>query len=445
MLLTEQRVNEGGTPQGISGAEAANSEGSRSREADDSPMKVAGHEDVSGSVVDREEWLDFLRLSMIEGVGPKTRRILLDRFGSAAAVFRAPRSVLRQLPGVGPMLAERIASAPVEAELAQLLELCDHQGVLIITELDRLYPEPLRQVSDPPGVLFCRGQLLPTDSLAVAIVGTRHPTTYGLRMARQLAAGLARAGVTVVSGLARGIDGAAHQAALEAGGRTIAVLASGVLKIYPPEHAELAEHICRRGALISESAPYAEPLGSKFPQRNRLISGLSLGTIVVEAGDHSGALITANHAMEQGREVFAVPGRAEDRTARGCNQLIRDGATLVETAEDVLEVIEPIWQRWAGRAGFAKNGSREGLHPSGFGTSKGKADNAHQETLVQPSLPLLEECERRVLEAIDPEATLIDRVVARTGLPVSEVLSAISMLELRQLIRRVGGNSVCRR
>ncbi len=183
----------------------------------------------------------------------------------------------------------------------------------------------MRDLPDPPGVLFVRGTLAPSDAMAVAIVGSRHATHYGLTQAERLAGSLARAGLTVVSGLARGIDAAAHRGALAAGGRTIAVLASGVLNIYPPEHNTLAEEITQHGAVMSESPPRAEPLAGMFPQRNRIISGLSLGVLVVEASTRSGALITARHAMEQGRDVFAVPGPITSRMSHGCHRLIRDG------------------------------------------------------------------------------------------------------------------------
>ncbi len=191
-------------------------------------------------------------------------------------------------------------------------------------------------------MLFVRGAIVPRDLLGVAIVGSRHATHYGLKIARQLASGLARPVLTIVSGLARGIDAAAHQGALDAGGRTLGVLGSGVLTIYPPEHVALSEQVIRSGALISEAPLRAAPTTGSFPQRNRLISGLTLGVIVVEAADRSGALITARHAMEQGREVFAVPGRIDERMSRGCHRLIRDGATLVETIDDVLAELGPL-------------------------------------------------------------------------------------------------------
>jgi DNA processing protein len=266
-------------------------------------------------------------------------------------------------------------------------------------------------------VLFVRGRLVPQDSLASGIVGTRHATQYGLRQAERLAASLARAGLTIVSGLARGIDAAAHRGALSAGGRTLAVLGSGVLNIYPPEHGKLADEVIAHGALVSESPPTAAPLAGVFPQRNRIISGLSLGSIIVEAGDRSGALITARLAMEQGREVFAVPGPVDSRNSRGCHRLIRDGAKLVEDADDVLEELGPLV------AAVPRDDGQVVRHPAEL---------------------MLSELEQQVLSALDSEPTSIDEIVAQTGLAVHHVLSTISVLEMRRLVRRLSGSTVAR-
>jgi DNA processing protein len=363
------------------------------------------------------ELVDVLRLALIPGVGPRTRKTLLERFGSPRAVLAAAPSALREVPGIGPKLLAKILDAhnlDAEGEIT----LCRRHGIQIITEGMVEYPRALREIHDPPGVLFVRGALLPSDALAVAIVGTRHATHYGLRQAERLAEGLARAGLVIISGLARGIDAAAHRGALAAGGRTIAVLASGVLNIYPPEHEKLAVEIATHGALVSESPPLFEPMAGTFPQRNRLISGMSLGVIVVEAGDRSGALITARHALEQGREVFAVPGNADSRASRGCHRLIRDGATLVTSPEDVLEALGPLVE-----AAPRPDGSR--VH--------------------RPAELLLNEVEQQVLAAIGESPTQIDAVVAQSGLPVATVLATLSVLEMRHLVRRLGGSTVARR
>ncbi len=365
----------------------------------------------------QQELTDVLRLSLISGVGPRMRRILLERFGTSAAVLHAAPAELREVHGVGPKLTRKIVAAGEEIHAEEEIALCRERGVTILTEADPSYPELLRQIPDPPGVLFVRGELRPQDGLAIAIVGTRHATQYGLRQAERLAASLARAGLTVISGLARGIDGAAHRGALAAGGRTLAVLASGVLNVYPPEHGKLAVEVAAHGALLSEAPPRAEPLAGAFPQRNRLISGMALGVIVVEAGDRSGALITARHAMEQGREVFAVPGRIEDRTSRGCHRLIRDGARLVESPDDVLEELGPLFKATPREDG---------------------------QVVHHPAELLLNEVEQQVLSAIGGDATPIDALIARTGLTVPQVLSTLSVLEVRRVIRRLSGTTVAR-
>jgi len=358
-----------------------------------------------------------LRLSLISGVGPRIRRALLERFGSPEAVLAAAPSQLRDVPGVGVKLAEKIVAAQREIDAQGQLALCRQHEIAVLREASADYPRALSEIHDPPSVLFVRGQLKPADGLAIAIVGTRHATSYGLRQAERLAGSLSRAGLTIISGLARGIDAAAHRGALAAGGRTLAVLASGVLCIYPPEHGQLADQVLAQGALVSEAPPRASPHGGTFPQRNRIISGMSLGVIVVEAGDRSGALITARHAMEQGREVFAVPGRVDDRTSRGCHRLIRDGAKLVETADDVLEELGPLV------AAVPRDDGQVIHHPAEL---------------------LLNELEQQVLAAIRSDATSIDEVVEDTGLPVPQVLSTISVLEMRRLIRRLSGTTVLR-
>ncbi len=288
-----------------------------------------------------ESRLAFIRLALVPEVGPVSVSRLLHVFGDAQHVFHATRDELLQVPDVGPKRASSIQAAR-QMPLDEMLDECERFGIQIITPLDSNYPEPLRNIPDPPCVLFMRGTLRPEDSLALAMVGTRHPSLYGRQMATRLAEGFAHSGLTVVSGLARGVDGYSHEGALAAGGRTLAVLGSGLLEIYPPEHVQLAERIVERGALLSESPPHAKPLAESFPRRNRIVSGLSLGVVVVEAGDRSGTMITARHAAEQGREVFAVPGRLTDRTAHGTLRLIRDGASVVLGVETVLEELGPL-------------------------------------------------------------------------------------------------------
>ena len=358
-----------------------------------------------------------LQLSLVSGVGPKLRRALLDRFGDPRTILTAPMSDLRSVPGIGPKLALAIASAREQIDVQEEVEFCARRGIDILLEEAQGYPRALREIHDPPGVLFVRGQIKPRDALAIAIVGARHATNYGLAQAERLAGSLARAGITIVSGLARGIDGAAHRGAIAAGGRTIAVLGSGVANIYPPEHYALAEEVIAHGSLVSESPPRAAPMSGTFPQRNRLISGMSLGVLVVEASKRSGALITARHAMEQGRDVFAVPGRVDSLMSQGCHALIRDGAKLVETADDILEELGPLVEA----------------------TSKENGQAIHH-----PAELLLNELEQQVLAVIDSEPTIIDQVISKSGLPAPNVLATLSILEMRRLVRRVSGNYVAR-
>ena len=364
-----------------------------------------------------EDVTQVLRLALIPGVGPRIRQALLERFGSPQAVLSAAPSELREVSGVGPKLAGKIVTASEKIDVDEEIGVCRENQVTILTESDPRYPRLLREIHDPPGVLFVRGSIQPQDGMAIAIVGTRHATQYGLGQAERLAGSLTRAGLTIISGLARGIDAAAHRGALAAGGRTLAVLGSGVLNIYPPEHQKLADEIIAQGGLISEAPPRAAPLGGMFPQRNRIISGLSLGSIIVEAGDRSGALITARHAYEQGREVFAVPGRVDTRTARGCHRLIRDGAKLIESADDVLEELGPLVE-----ATVRDNG----------------------QVVHHPAELLLNEVEQKVLAAIGPDLTSIDQIVADTELAVAQVLSTLSVLEMRRVIRRLSGTTVAR-
>lgn len=356
-------------------------------------------------------------LSLVPGVGPRTRKTLLAHFGSAQAVLSAAQSQLREAPGIGPKISRAISQARGEIDVAAELALCRENRITLLVESLAEYPDRLREIPDPPGVLFVRGALAASDGLSVAIVGTRHATHYGLAQAERLAAGLSRAGYTVVSGLARGIDAAAHRGALKAGGRTLAVLGSGVLNIYPPEHVELATQIAEQGAVLGENPPRSPPISGAFPQRNRIITGLSLGVIVVEANERSGALISARHAMEQGREVFAVPGRVDNRASRGCHRLIRDGAKLVESVDDVLEELGPL------ATPTQRDDGREVRHPVEL---------------------QLNEPEQAVLDAVDDEPTSIDDIVVASGLGVPNVLSTISVLEMKRLIRRVSGNRVIR-
>jgi DNA processing protein len=361
---------------------------------------------------------DLVCLTMVPGVGPHTSRALLERFGRAGRVLDASVSALREVQGVGPKLAERIARARKEHEPLGELELCRQHGVTLVPRDDPSYPTPLGRIHDPPPLLYRRGTYESGDQLAIAMVGSRRCTPYGMRMAERLAGSLARVGLTVISGLARGIDASAHRGALKAGGRTIAVLANGLAEVYPPEHEGLAREVADAGAVLSEMPMRQQPLAGLFPQRNRIISGLCLGVVVVEATPRSGSLATAQHAMEQNREVFAVPGPADSLSSRGCHGLIRDGVRLVETVDDILEELGPLIDE---------------VRP---------AEGAP--AIRHPAELALSDLERSLLGQLDDFPLAADELIARTGLTASQVMATLSVLEMRRLVRRVPGNQFVR-
>lgn len=358
-----------------------------------------------------------LCLTMTPGLGPRLFQKLVNTFGTPKQVILSAPSDLRQVPGIGSQLARAIAEAATTVDLASELQRCDRHKIDLYTMGCEPYPKSLVEIHDPPSILYCRGDLLPRDDLSIAIVGTRHASPYGLRQAERLARGLALAGFTIVSGLARGIDAAAHRGALNAGGRTIAVLGSGILNIYPPEHGELSLEIAASGAVLTEFPSLQSPKRGAFPQRNRIISGLSLGVIVVEAAERSGALISANQAVDQNREVFAVPGPIDNRVSAGCHQLIRDGATLVRSVDDVIEQLGPL------ASATLDQDERPIRHPAEL---------------------QLNEQERAVLQAIATESTPMDAILVQTGLPVHRVLGTLSVLEMKHLIRRQSGSNYYR-
>lgn len=370
--------------------------------------------------MDSPDILDLLCLTMVPGVGPHTSRALLERYGDAGRVLDASIASLREVTGVGPKLAERISQARREFEPEAELELCRRHGVRPTPPGDPGYPAPLRTIHDPPALLYMRGAYQATDELAVALVGSRRCTPYGIRIAERLAGSLARVGLTVVSGLARGIDAAAHRGALNAGGRTLAVLANGLAEVYPPEHADLARDIAEAGAVVSEMAMGQGPLAGLFPQRNRLISGLCLGVVVVEAAPRSGSLSTVQHALDQNREVFAIPGPVDSLASRGCHGLIRDGARLVETVDDILDELGPLIHK---------------LRPS-------TAPDAP--SIRHPAELTLSDLERSVINALDDQPKGVDELMSLSSLTASQVMATLSILEMRRLIRRVPGNRFLR-
>ena len=365
-----------------------------------------------------ERLLDLLCLTMVPGVGPQTSRTLLDHFGTAGQVLSATRKELLDVPNIGPKLAEKIALARQEFDAEAELALCRRLGVEIIARDDPKYPPALQNIPDPPGILYWKGQLEERDQLAIAIVGSRRCTPYGTRIAERLASGLSRIGFTIISGLARGIDAAAHRGAIKAGGRSIAVMANGLASIYPPEHEDLARALVECGGLLSEMSMKQVPLAGLFTQRNRIISGLSLGVVVVEATPRSGSLSTARHAVEQNREVFAVPGPVDSINSRGCHFLIRDGARLVETIDDILEELGPLVQE--------------------VRTTPAEPPVRHPAELA------LTDSERALLGQLADSPTAVDELIHRTNLTAAQVMATLSVLEMKRLVRRLPGPSFVR-
>lgn len=349
----------------------------------------------------------YMGLSKVAGIGPARTRRLLERFGDAETAWHA---TLGDLMAAG--LEGKTASALVEArratDLEREMERIETAGAHLLTWGCEDYPERLREVEDSPPVLYVLGDFAPPDSWAVAVVGTRRATHYGREATARLSAELAEAGVTVVSGLARGIDTIAHTASLDAGGRTIAVLGSGVDVIYPQENRNLARRIVEegRGAVVSEYSLGTQPEAVNFPPRNRIISGLSLGVLVVEAGEKSGALITITFALEQGRDVFAVPGPITSRMSDGPNKLLKQGAKCVTSAQDILEELNM------------------------------QLVSEHVE--AAKTLPT-DPTERMLLEYLQDRSQHIDELTNRSGLPAATVSAVLTMMELKGIVRHLGG------
>jgi len=377
-------------------------------------MQDGNQESATETKPDPEQ-LALLQLNLTPGLGPRLQSLLLNAFGSAQEIFAASGSELLRVEGIGPKASVQITRGRPMEEATREWEACRATGTQLIFRSSPLYPASLRETHDPPPVLYIRGDLREQDVLAVGIVGARQCTHYGRAQAARFAGQLAQAGVTIISGLARGIDAAAHRGALEAHGRTIAVCAPGLAQIYPPEHRGLADEIIHSGAILTESPLHRTALRGLFPQRNRIIAGLSLGVLIVEATRQSGALHTARHAMEQGRDVFALPGRIDSPASVGCHDLIRDGAILVRSVEDILESLGP------------------SVRPV----------NVDEKTVVTVARELnLNDQERTVLNLIDFAPTAIDTILAAADMEFSRVLSTLTVLEVRKLVRRLPGSFV---
>jgi DNA processing protein len=349
-------------------------------------------------------WVGF---NLVRGIGAVRVRALLDFFGSLEIAWQAPTDAL-QAAGLSPKLIENLAHVQAENLAERAWEYTQRKNIQVLTWDDPEYPARLKQIDQPPPVLYVRGTLTEQDDFAVAMVGTRMITGYGRQVTADIAACLAHNGLTVVSGMARGVDGLAHGTALDNGGRTIAVLGCGVDVVYPPEHRALAERIVAQGALVSDYAPATKPDSANFPPRNRIISGLSRAVVVVEAGEDSGALITATFAAEQGRDVFAVPGNITAPQSKGTNRLIRDGATPLLNPQDLLGALQ--------------------------------LDRAPQMTQARIAFPA-DEVELSLMGVLANEPLHIDEICARSSLPVDKVSSALVMMELKGMVHHMGGMS----
>ena len=351
---------------------------------------------------DKKFWVGF---NLIKGIGAVRMQGLIAYFGDLAAAWQAPPTELARA-GLGLRLIERVVQARGGVSLDQVWENIEKQDIKILTWEDESYPQRLKEIDQPPPVLYIRGEYLPDDLFAVAIVGTRRVTAYGRQITEELSAFLAANNMTVISGLARGVDAVAHQTALKAGGRTIAVLGSGVDKIYPPEHRALAEQMVERGAIISDYVPGTPPEASNFPPRNRIISGLSLAIVVVEAGETSGALITAEFAAEQGREVFAVPGSILAPQSKGANKLIQNGALPLLSVNDLMQALDL--------------------------TRVGEQKAARK---IMPA----DAIEARLLTVLTDEPLHVDEIRNQAELPIEKVSAALVLMELKGMVRQVGG------
>ena len=351
---------------------------------------------------DKKYWIGF---NLIKGIGAVRMQGLVAYFGDLETAWSASPVDLAGA-GLGAKVIERVIQARESVNLDKVYEKIKKQGIKILTWQDEAYPQRLKEISQPPPVLYIRGEYLPDDLFAVSIVGTRRVTPYGRQITEELSSFLAANGMTVISGLARGVDAIAHQVALKAGGRTIGILGSGVDRIYPPEHRALAEQMMERGAIISDYAPGTPPDASNFPPRNRIIAGLSLAVVVIEAGQTSGALITAEFAAEQGREVFAVPGSILAPQSKGTNKLIQQGALPLLSVDDLMQVLDI---------------TRVGEHMAARKIVPGDA------------------LEAKVLNILTNEPLHVDEIRSQSELPIEKVSSILALMELKGMVRQVGG------
>lgn len=370
---------------------------------------------------DIDKWLKLIRA---DGIGPVTFKKLLERLGSIDRILGASVSELVKADGIGFKTAEKIAATRDKFESESELELADKHNVWIIHMDDDRYPPALKHIYDPPPVLYVKGTFDRRDNLAISIVGSRHCSIYGQEQSSRFAHFLSSSGFTICSGMARGIDTAAHQGALSAGGRTIAVQGCGLANIFPPENKKLFELISQSGACISELSLSYEPLSTNFPPRNRIIAGLSLGSIIIEAGFGSGALLTAKAALDYNREVMAVPGKIDSPLSKGAHQLIKQGAKLIESVEDIMEALGYYGEQLQDHVSIESAKAAEKIEKPLFDVSK--LNLSHDEKLIFNSL--------------SKEPSHIEQIIAETDLTPGSVNAGLISLRLKGLIKQLPGN-----
>lgn len=353
----------------------------------------------------REELKYYVALNKIPAITALRFKKLIEHFGSPSAIWNATDEELREIPGIKQEFIDEIIRKREEISPEEEIKKLEREGIKVLTIEDEEYPENLKNIYDPPPLLYYKGEIKKEDKNAISIVGSRKATYYGMDVAKKLAKGLAERGFTIVSGMARGIDTSAHWGALEGKGRTIAVFGCGINIIYPRENKKLAEEIVKNGAIISEFPPATPPLAINFPIRNRIISGLSVGVVIVQAGEKSGATITAEFALEQGREVFAVPGNVNLEQSKGTHKLIKQGAKLTEDINDILEELGIPTVRY----------------------------QENQEIITLPP------AEQSVYNCLNFEGVQMEEIIENCNLPVSVIASSLLMLEMKGLIRQLPG------
>ena len=408
------------------------------------------------------ETISLIHLNLIQGVGLKTVQVLRDVFGSTARAIQAAPDEFREIDRLSPAVCDLLIHKPVLYSIERELELIHKYGCHVVTLYDTAYPSHLKEIDTPPFVLYVKGELTPEDALSISLVGSRNAKDYGRKVSYRLSYQLAQRSVTVVSGLARGIDTSAHRGALEAGGRTIAVMGNGLSIVYPATNSNLAEKIEASGALVSEFPMAAKPKPRNFPRRNRIISGLTLGTVVVEASNRSGALITARLAAEQNREVFAVPGEIFSELSTGTHKLINEGAKLINTVDDLLNELPPhvlnqIQPQISAEAPHHDDRDRVTSEPSpvpdmeavptqAFSVEKNDTKPVlpqptpeARQPVSAPPPPDLTPDEKTIFDAIEVPSSHIDTIVRTTQLPIGQVSSVLLMLELKGVIQQLPG------